>query len=418
MKNDRIVDLIIWLVIAIVGLVAAYLCFGILDSQASGKYQGYSVGGAIAGAIVSWSVLTSVYLQVRKSSNELEEYKKRVDELQSKLIRGAPRPDGFDTEVSERDRLVLARPKIWQPKGGTIFDLVLPESAMKPGDAFPAAFRCYYLPIVSEARKGANKNGPAVLSREDWYALELKQIREAAAFVSSFSYEMIRVGGEPAGVESLKLIARQCVRLMRKRSDWTRQYEWQWLLISRDDYAGRIRFAAPVVLTVGRPQVVTLYGQGFRQGAVCRVGGVARQTELTADGRLHVHLVDDDVRTAKILQLVVENADTKGVHSNEWTLAVETTTGSGQVAPAGIPPAFFAAGPPPVAPAPGPAAAPAKVVPEEEKILYQEIVRMRVICYHPTLDRVYFFDFMDNLDDFQESSEVFNRILATTRFID
>jgi hypothetical protein len=43
---------------------------------------------------------------------------------------------------------------------------------------------------------------------------------------------------------------------------------------------------------------------------------------------------------------------------------------------------------------------------------------MRVICYHPTLDRVYFFDFTDNLDDFQESSEVFNRILATTRFID
>jgi len=417
MKNERIVDLIIWLVIAIVGLVSAYLCFGILDSQASGKYQGYSVGGAIAGAIVSWSVLTSVYLQVRKSSNELEEYKKRVDELQSKLIRGAPRPEGFDTEVSERDRLVLARPKIWQPKGGTIFDLVLPETAMKPGDAFPAAFRCYYLPIASEARKGAKKSGHAVLSREDWYALELKQIREASEFVSSFSHEMIRVGGEPAGVESLKLIARQCVRLMRKRSDWTRQYEWQWQVIPRNEFAGRIRFAAPVVRTVGRPQVVTLYGQGFRQGIVCRVGGVARQTELTADGRLHVRLVDDDVRTARILQLVVENPDTKGVHSNEWTLAVEAPTGNEQATPTESPQASVAAVPPPVAPAPGPAA-PVKAAADEEKILYQEIVHMRVICYHPTLDRVYFFAFTDNLDDIQESSEVFNRILATTRFID
>jgi hypothetical protein len=417
MKNERIVDLIIWLVIAIVGLVAAYLCFGILDSQASGKYQGYSVGGAIAGAIVSWSVLTSVYLQVRKSSNELQEYKKRVDELQSKLIRGAPRPEGFDTEVSERDRLVLARPKIWKPKGGTIFDLVLPETAMKQGDAFPAAFRCYYLPIAGEARKGAKKSGPAVLSREDWYALELKQIRDASEFVSSFSHEMIRVGGEPAGVESLKLIARQCVRLMRQRSDWTRQFEWQWELISRDEFAGRIRFAEPAVLTVGRPQMVVLYGR-FRQGAVCRVGGVARQTELTADGPLHVHLVDDDVRTARILQLAVENPDTKGVRSNEWTLAVEAPTGNEQAAPAGSPQASVAAGPPPVAPAPGPVAPPAKAAADEEKILYQEIVRMRVICYHPTLDRVYFFDFMDNLDDFQESSDVFNRILATTRFLD
>src|ERR1700693_5805249 len=99
MRSEKILHLVVWLLIAAVGLGAAYHCFGILSSQAGGRYQQYSVGGAIAGAVISWSVLLSVYLQVRGSSDELRDLRRRSEECQSKLIRGAPRPQGFDTEV-------------------------------------------------------------------------------------------------------------------------------------------------------------------------------------------------------------------------------------------------------------------------------------------------------------------------------
>ena len=129
--SEKVFDLAVWFLIATIGLVAAYVCFGILTSAAEGKYQAYSIGGAIAGAIVSWGVLTSVYLQLRGSSTELEDLRERNEQLQNKLIRGAPRPQGFETEVDERQRIVLARPKLWRPKGGTIFELELPNDAMR-----------------------------------------------------------------------------------------------------------------------------------------------------------------------------------------------------------------------------------------------------------------------------------------------
>ena len=149
-KVKRVIDIVVWLFISAVGLVTAYVCFGLLSSQASGKFQQYSVGGAIAGAIVSWAVFTSVYLQIRGSSRELQELRDRTNELQNKLIRSAPRPQGFDTEVDERQRIVLARPKERQPKGGTIFELELSDEGMKSGDAFAATFRRYFLPITKD----------------------------------------------------------------------------------------------------------------------------------------------------------------------------------------------------------------------------------------------------------------------------
>ena len=66
-NKDKILDAAIVLSIAFVGLFAAYLTFGVLKSEASGEFHSYQVGGAIAGALVSWSLLASVYLKFRKS---------------------------------------------------------------------------------------------------------------------------------------------------------------------------------------------------------------------------------------------------------------------------------------------------------------------------------------------------------------
>ena len=166
MKSDKVFDIVIWLLIVAAGLGAAYVCFGVLKSTAQGQFQSYSVGGAIAGALVSWGVLTSVYLQLRGSSNELRELRNRTEELQNKVIRGAPRPLGFEIEVDERQRIVLARPKEWRPKGGTIFFLEQRDAAQadeqksdkpKSGDVFPASFLCYFEPII-RGRQGFQRS--------------------------------------------------------------------------------------------------------------------------------------------------------------------------------------------------------------------------------------------------------------------
>ena len=132
--SERTFDVVVWTLIAVFGLVTAYVTFGILSSQASTEVQGYSVEGALAGFVVSAGVLTSIYLQVRKSSNEVEALHRRILELQNKLLRGAPRPLAFETEVSERQRIVLARPEKWRPSGGIIFDYQLPLEALKEED--------------------------------------------------------------------------------------------------------------------------------------------------------------------------------------------------------------------------------------------------------------------------------------------
>ena len=67
-------------VIVTVGLVAAYILFAVLDSEASGEYQGYSVTGAAAGFVVIELVLFSTFQQLRRSDDE--DLQEQIDQLQ------------------------------------------------------------------------------------------------------------------------------------------------------------------------------------------------------------------------------------------------------------------------------------------------------------------------------------------------
>lgn len=407
MRTERIFDLVVWLFIAAVGLVAAYVCFGILSSEATGQFHQYSVGGAIAGALVSWGVLTSVYLQLRGSSNELQELRNRTEQLQNKVIRGAPRPQGFDTEVDERQRIVLARPKDWQPKGGTIFEL---EQKMKPDDSFAAAFRCFFVPIESGSTP----------PREQFYEKELKLLRESSDVVQSYSYELVRLGGESSGVESLKVIVRQFAQISIKPSPETGRIERTWVIVSRDQFTGRISYVEPSGFPVGKPGNVVLVGAWFRKGAVCYVNEKKRQTHVNDQWRANVTLVDEDVAYPGTLELLLENPDTGGLRSSARALLVsegiEGEEGGGsapeekatqqqktsQSSDATEKRAF-----------PGEGGGGA-----EEQVVFQEVVRMRVVCYHEPLERIYYLEFFDDMRDFKDSSAVFNRILDSTRFLE
>lgn len=432
MKSEKIVDIVVWFLIASVGIFAAYVSFGILESTASGELSNYSVGGAIAGALVSWSVLTSVYLQVRGSTNELQKLRDRTEELQHKLIRGAPRPQGFETEIAERQRIVLAVPKDWRPRGGTIFDLELPASIMKEGDSFPATFRGYFVPI---------EKGETPL-REKYYASELLSIKQAVdskySTVESYSSEIIRIGGELSSVESLKIIAKQFVRVEIGPSPDTGKTERVWWVVSRDEFRGEITGIYPKLVFVGKPRNIQVWGSWFRKGCIFYVNEKKREANIISENEAELTLIDEDVVNPTTLEIVLENPGTNGMRSNSIKLTVEQGIKNDSVdliqdnidmpeikqadinnseknsgtksAPETLEKQLTETS--------SDTATQEQKKDQDKKVVYQFISRMRVVCYHEQLEMIYFFDFWDDADDFVNSSKIFNQVISSTRFLD
>jgi len=447
MRIDKLFNAGAFLLIAGLGLATAWICFGVLNSQAKGNYEGYSLGGSVVGAIVSWGFLTTIYLKVQKSSNELDDLRKKSSNeledlrkkssneledlrkqnktLEDKLILGAPHPQGFDLEVDERQRIVLARPKDWEPKGGIIFELELPDKKMKPNDTFAAMFRCYFVPIEKDSNE----------TREQFQRKHLNLVKDATTngYFQSYSNEVMRIGGEVEAVESLKYIAHQVVRTEIEKSKETGREKRVWSPVLWKEFVGRIDQLEPEQVTVGDRAKITLFGADFRNNAVCYVNKKKRKTRVVNAWQAEVTLADEDVDRPRVLELVIENPDTKGKQSNGWTVlvttepqdkqtATEATAGeSGEQLDAGIPAAEDSKKAVPSAPSEytdgegGTLVDASKT--EEPRVVFQEIISMTVICYHEELKKIFYFEFFDDEEDFLESSHEFNLILASTRFL-
>jgi hypothetical protein len=215
-------DLIAVAVIVLLGLFTAYVTFGILQSQASTEVQKYSLGGAIAGALVAMSMFFSAYRQIRKSSGEVEKLRDRIQELQQKVIRGAPCPPGFDTEVDERQRVVLAKPVNWEPRGGTIFDFQVPRTKENAADVFLARFLAMYGPV------DPNTNA-------DNFYQQAKQAFYVPGVESCVS-EFINIGGEPNSIKSLKVIAELFARITISTNSVTGKEETFLNVIPKEEF--------------------------------------------------------------------------------------------------------------------------------------------------------------------------------------
>lgn len=131
------------IVILSVSLFVAFICFKLLASSAEGTLKGWKLGGAFAGFVFTASMLTSIVFQFYKqmTGEQVEEYRQLVQELQAKLIKGAPCPDGFTVDIDERHKLVFARPETWIPQGGLLYQYV---NKCKTGH-IPANFNVVYL---------------------------------------------------------------------------------------------------------------------------------------------------------------------------------------------------------------------------------------------------------------------------------
>jgi len=305
---------VVVVIFALVGLVVAYVTFGLLNSQAQGQFHSYQVGGAAAGFAVTFLLLTTFYRQVQRASNEPRELRERIEELQQKLLRGSPRPLGFIVEISEQQKIVLARPEKWHKRGGMMFDFEVSEMTFE--DHYPARFTCSFVPITDVYEK---------LGMDKFYKIFEENIKKKTGNERNYypRCEFIFIGGENQSTKCIKVIAGQYMRLEFRKNE----------------YGGKDRLEA---------------------------------FQVTEDEYL-------------------KNAALPSASANAESLveqAAATTTEN-----------FGVNGRPPV------------------RVKFVKISHMFVACYRPDLKNVYFFEFMDDDDDFVKSSEIFNQVLNSTRFL-
>lgn len=101
------------------------------------------IRGAIAGFAFSATLLTSIVFQFYKqiTADEVTKYRDQVMELQSKLVRGAPCPEGFVIEVDERHKLILSRPESWSNLGGFLYQYIQKQGSRVGGANFNVIYQ-------------------------------------------------------------------------------------------------------------------------------------------------------------------------------------------------------------------------------------------------------------------------------------
>jgi hypothetical protein len=163
----------------------AYLTTGILDSSTSGKLRGWSLEGGIAAFGFTFLLLSNLIFQLYKemSRERAEDYLKQIQELQSKLIRGAPQPEGYLIDIDEHHKLVFARPEKWVPNGGLLYQYVAPEATRT--DLVPASFNVYFETAKDleraydiSPRELGRKSGLSASGLEELYGKVIRGLRE------------------------------------------------------------------------------------------------------------------------------------------------------------------------------------------------------------------------------------------------
>jgi hypothetical protein len=365
--TNKIFNAAFIVLIVMVGLAAAYILFEVLDSEASGQYQGYSVTGAAAGFVVVELLLFSTYQQLRKSDEEdLEE---QIDQLQKKLMRGAPTPKHFDTEVAEREKIVLARPREWKPGAGIIFGFQHPREVSHTDYDLVPEFRCSYAPISEDIGTAKAKilwwqNRAARSKGSDYTRQFYENYRKERLdkgmqnfLYESYTCEYDYVGGEPEPIESLRVITHEYVEVIPQEPDPATEVKRppRWRPITRQRYEELPKSTreAPDSLMDS-----ILSKSPLRKKVTS--GNVAARSERAPN--LAENGQQDDI----IPRAQIDSTD---------------------------------------------------VAPNSRLTAGTKIVHSSLICYHEQLGKIYYFDFWATPGDFIQSSAKFNQILNSVRFL-
>ena len=364
--RNKAFDATVIVVLALAALAVAYVCFEVLDSQADGESYGFVLQGAIAAWVVSFTLFTSVYLQFRKSDDK--DLYERIEELQQKLIRGAPHPSGFETEVAERERIVLARPHEWKHGAGIVFYFQLPPDEGQDLYELTPEFRCTYAPISEDlgptrlrfrnVLKSRNNKATAQDPRTRFYKSYLQTLekRKRQSVYESYSCEYVHVGEDSRPVPSLKVITHEYAAITARRPDplTGSKRTPKWSKVTKEQYES---------LSKARNEKADVPAPSEAAGARARGGGGSGAAGVAADGS------NGHTRTTAVEDEIVRPE-------------VDTADPTTDLPPRG-----------------------------------GRVLHVMIICYHADLKKVIYFEFWDKPDTFVESSAKFNQIMDSVRFL-
>lgn len=381
-NKEKLFDLIAVIVIALAALLTAVVCFGFLESQAGAKNSVYSVGGAIAGALITIAVLTSTYLRIRHSSTEwekvreadlqqIEALRRANQELEQKLIRGAPRPRGFETQVAERQRIVLGIPNDWEPRGGVLFDFELPADQMDVNDVFPARFTCSFSPLQRDA---ARTTAPLEVYASYLHAMLTNQFIESPQTTAS---ELVYLGGESERISCLKIVTQEYVSVEVTKDEVTGKRQFYWKKLTPNDYQRSLEPAASTESPAAE-------GASLQEP---KQDGLMKNNQANASTP-SAPLTEDQRGTPS------ETQGSSITEQNEKENPAQAAQAIGE-----------------------PQAADTDASSPSEGMWTAPIRHMSVICFYQELNTIFLFDFYDDNDDYIFASGVFNEILASVRFL-
>jgi len=365
--RNKIFNAAFIVVIVGVGLVAAYVLFAVLDSEASGEFQAYSLSGAVAGFVVVELLLFSTYQQLRKSDEE--DLQDQINQLQQKLIRGAPRPPNFESEVAERERVVLARPREWKPGAGIIFDFQPSREESQSDYDLSPEFRCSYAPIAehigptkAKILLWRNRNGRPKISdvRKQFYENYQHERLERGkknSFYESYACEYDYIGGESEPIESLRVITNEYAEVIPREPDPATKMKqpprWRSITKQRYEELPKIETDMPKSLM---ESILAKSPMRTKKSA----GITASELEELADPTSNAE--QDDL----IPRSQIDSTD---------------------------------------------------VAPNSRPTCGSRVTHALVITYHEQLGKVYYFDFWAAPNDFVQSSAKYNQILNSVRFL-
>jgi hypothetical protein len=185
-----VLSLVSLAVIVALSLTVAYVTFGLLQSSAQGEVRGYKFSGAIAAFVFTSSALTTVFFNLYKllTADQLAAYEKQIQELQAKVIKGAPCPQGYSVELDERHKLVFARPSHWEPRGGILYAFV---DKPKPADDVSANFTVIHYDEAQISRLLEKKVDPDKIKIEELYNKEFAGLANIPGAMITKEYIMV-----------------------------------------------------------------------------------------------------------------------------------------------------------------------------------------------------------------------------------
>lgn len=393
MVNSARINLII---IALVSAGVSYLCFGILESTADGTSGNTAVSGAIAGFLVTAVLLYRIFQGMNSdiSLEIIENQRREIKELQNQVIRGAPYPEDFTPEISDREKIVIARPKNWQQQGGYIFNFEenIDEDAAEV-DPFPAYFRSWFN-VLTEAQAS---------DLEAYFENITKEVSRESL---SFTHEVISIGGDSGAHKAQKMISTYWIRVgfeEKLGGKKERVFEQRFM---PDEFVGDV---ADYDRQVKRSDRITVRvsGSGFKEDTTAFCKGEMLETSLNSEGLLIIVIPKYLHENENYLTLTLRHSTMIGdynlyVQIDDYPLAGDGLY-SEEEQTATLDSVFE------------PEGENRSLTPPRE-VRYLQTQRILVVC-RSSRDRVMFFDYEDNIEDILRSTKLFNSMMDSIRFL-